>query len=93
MLPTIGSNSGPMASWRDIFSNAAMHRRWPLGVICAESNEARSRPEVPQSRQPGGSAPSTQGAMCGRPRVGKGFLHVCSGGRSSHVFCLLARFT
>ena len=31
-------------------------------------------------------------AMCGRLRVGKGFLHVCSIGRCSHVFGLLARF-
>jgi len=33
------------------------------------------------------------GAMCGRLRVGKCFLHVSSIGRSSHVFGLLARFT
>ena len=32
-------------------------------------------------------------AMCGRLRVGKGFLHVCSIGRCSHVFGLLVRFT
>ena len=32
-------------------------------------------------------------AMCGRLRVGKGFLYACSSGRSSHVFGLLARFT
>jgi hypothetical protein len=32
-------------------------------------------------------------AMCGRLRVGKGFLHECSIGRSSHVFGLLVRFT
>src|SRR6185312_9044394 len=32
-------------------------------------------------------------AMCGRLRVGKSFLHVCSIGRCSHVFGLLARFT
>jgi hypothetical protein len=31
--------------------------------------------------------------MCGRLRVGKGFLHVSRLGRSSHVFGLLARFT
>jgi hypothetical protein len=31
--------------------------------------------------------------MCGRLRVGKGFLHASSSGRSSHVFGLLARFT
>jgi hypothetical protein len=31
--------------------------------------------------------------MCGRLRVGKGFLHVGRLGRSSHVFGLLARFT
>jgi hypothetical protein len=31
--------------------------------------------------------------MCGRLRVGKGFLHVCSIGRCSHVFGLFARFT
>src|ERR1035441_4859913 len=30
-------------------------------------------------------------AMCGRLRVGKGFLHVCSIGRCSHVFGLLVR--
>jgi hypothetical protein len=29
-------------------------------------------------------------AMCGQPRVGKGLLHACSSGRSSHVFGLLA---
>ena len=27
-------------------------------------------------------------AMCGRLRVGKGFLHVCSIGRCGHVFGL-----
>src|SRR5450755_3992744 len=32
-------------------------------------------------------------AMCGRLRVGKGFLHVCSIGRCSHVFGLLVRHT
>jgi hypothetical protein len=32
-------------------------------------------------------------AMCGRLRVGKGFLYACSSGRSSHMFGLLARFT
>ncbi len=32
-------------------------------------------------------------AMCGRLRVGKSFLHVCSIGRCSHVFGLFARFT
>src|SRR5664279_2714225 len=32
-------------------------------------------------------------AMCGRLRVGKNFLHVCSLGRCSHVFGLLARHT
>ena len=31
--------------------------------------------------------------MCGRLRVGKGFLHVCSIGRCSHVFGLLVRHT
>src|SRR5689334_13044369 len=31
--------------------------------------------------------------MCGRLRIGKGFLHACSIGRSSHVFGLLARHT
>ena len=31
--------------------------------------------------------------MCGRLRVGKGFLHVCSVGRCSHVFGLLVRHT
>src|SRR5450759_1743563 len=36
----------------------------------------------------------TLSAMCGRLRVGKGFLHVCSSlGRCSHVFGLLARHT
>ena len=34
----------------------------------------------------------TRWAMCGRLRVGKGFLHECSIGRCSHVFGLLARF-
>ena len=40
------------------------------------------------------SAPHRIGpcAMCGRLRVGKGFLHVCSIGQCSHVFGLLARF-
>ncbi len=33
------------------------------------------------------------GAMCGRLRVGKSFLHVCSIGRCSHVFGLWMRFT
>src|ERR1039457_691964 len=32
-------------------------------------------------------------AMCGRLRVGKGFLHFCSIGRCSHVFGLLVRHT
>ena len=32
-------------------------------------------------------------AMCGRLRVGKDFLRVCSIGRCSHVFGLLARHT
>ena len=32
-------------------------------------------------------------AMCGRLRVDKDFLHVCSIGRCSHVFGLLVRFT
>ena len=32
-------------------------------------------------------------AMCGRLRVGKSFLHVCSIGRCSHVFGLWMRFT
>ena len=32
-------------------------------------------------------------AMCGRLRVGKSFLHVCSIGRCSHVFGLLVRHT
>jgi hypothetical protein len=31
--------------------------------------------------------------MCGRLRVGKSFLHVCSIGRCSHVFGLLVRHT
>ena len=31
--------------------------------------------------------------MCGRLRVGKSFLHVCSLGRCSHVFGLLVRHT
>src|SRR6476620_10589828 len=31
--------------------------------------------------------------MCGRRRVGKSFLHVCSIGRCSHVFGLLVRHT
>src|SRR5664280_2543276 len=35
----------------------------------------------------------TLSAMCGRLRVGKNFLHVCSLGRCSHVFGLLARHT
>jgi hypothetical protein len=34
-----------------------------------------------------------RGAMCGRLRVGKGYLHVRSIGRCSHVFGLFARFT
>jgi hypothetical protein len=33
------------------------------------------------------------GAMCGRLRVGKGYLHERSIGRCSHVFGLLMRFT
>jgi hypothetical protein len=36
---------------------------------------------------------AVQRAMCGRLRIGMGFLHACSSGRSSHVFGLLARFT
>jgi hypothetical protein len=32
-------------------------------------------------------------AMCGRLRVGKGFLHECRIGRCGHVFGLSARFT
>ena len=32
-------------------------------------------------------------AMCGRLLVGKGFLHVCSLGRCSHVFGLFVRHT
>jgi hypothetical protein len=32
-------------------------------------------------------------AMCGRLRVGKSFLHVCSIGRCSHVFGLFVRHT
>ena len=31
--------------------------------------------------------------MCGRLRVGKNFLYVCSIGRCAHVFGLFARFT
>jgi hypothetical protein len=34
-----------------------------------------------------------QWAMCGRLRVGKSFVHVCSIGRCSHVFGLWMRFT
>jgi hypothetical protein len=34
----------------------------------------------------------TRCAMCGRLRVGKDKLDVCSAGRCSHVFGLLARF-
>src|SRR5258706_9095991 len=33
-------------------------------------------------------APCPKSAMCGRLRVGKNFLHVCSIGRCSHVFGL-----
>ena len=35
----------------------------------------------------------TRSAMCGRLRVDKDFLHVCSIGRCSHVFGLLVRHT
>ena len=35
----------------------------------------------------------TRCAMCGRLRVDKDFLHVCSIGRCSHVFGLRMRFT
>jgi hypothetical protein len=35
----------------------------------------------------------TRGAMCGRLRVDKDFLHVCSIGRCSHVFGLWMRLT
>ena len=55
----------------------------PNNVRCApNSGQSRVRSECPLS------------AMCGRLRVGKNFLHVCSSlGRCSHVFGLLARHT
>ena len=37
------------------------------------------------------TSPCLLSAMCGRLRVGKSFLHVCSIGRCSHVFGLSAR--
>jgi hypothetical protein len=50
--------------------------------------------ELPPISGPQGGRPSSPlWAMCGRLRVGKGFLYACSSGRSSHVFGLLARFT
>ena len=36
---------------------------------------------------------TSESGMCGRLRVGKSFLHVCSIGRCSHVFGLLVRHT
>jgi len=48
---------------------------------------------VPESRHKVGTSHLSRRAMCGRLRVGKSFLHVCSIGRCSHVFGLLARYT
>ena len=48
---------------------------------------------APNSRQNPTRFGCPLSAMCGRLRVGKSFLHVCSLGRCSHVFGLLARHT
>src|SRR6516165_9033813 len=48
---------------------------------------------LPESGHRDHASPRQLRAMCGRLRVGKGLLHACSIGRSSHVFGLLARHT
>jgi hypothetical protein len=54
----------------------------PINVrCCSNSDQILRRSEM------------TLSAMCGRLRVGKSFFHVCSIGRRSHVFGLLARHT
>jgi hypothetical protein len=58
----------------------------PKAEIRTGGPNFRSGPRRPRSCEP--ATFHTAWAMCGRLLVGKGFLHVCSIGRSSHVFGL-----
>ena len=58
--------------------------------ICSAKRHVRFTPESGHS-QCNSVCPLC--AMCGRLRVGKNFLYVCSIGRCSHVFGLLVRHT
>src|SRR6266436_6573895 len=69
---------------------------WPMSLVGQERHfrdvrEESGLPPTPDILQHR-SKPPLRG-MCGRLRVGKSFLHVCSIGRCSHVFGLLARHT
>jgi hypothetical protein len=59
----------------------------PLRVISGHFALQKSCPLYPQKRTLGRLMDPLR-AMCGRLRVGKNFLHVCSLGRCSHVFGL-----
>ena len=59
-----------------------------LGVIHVVLAMCALGPLIPKSGDKADIAGLRIRAMCGRLRVGKSFLHVCSIGRCSHVFGL-----
>jgi hypothetical protein len=63
-----------------------------LGSLADIRGRIRDVRFTPRSRHASARVARPLSAMCGRLLVGKGFLHVCSIGRCSHVFGLLARF-
>ena len=72
---------------------------WPtkIGAELAKIGDALAAIGLPSAKEAARAYFARNGqpysAMCGRLRVGKGFLHVCSIGRCSYVFGLLERFT
>ena len=79
-----------MHSLRDI---ALPERRNPVWVNRAGLPLSSGLPVYPGFGHVVALRRLTRWAMCGRLRVGKGFLYACGGSRSSHVFGLSARFT
>ena len=70
------------------FTSTGNYSDWPQ-----TNTTSAARAPPPNSGHSAATVACPRWAMCGRLRVGKNFLHVCSIGRCSHVFGLFMRFT
>ena len=89
-MPDPITDSGGSASAPS--QTVATRERCPLWVMSRHRVTSRHVRYSPQSGHSSVRFACPLSAMCGRLLVGNGFLHVCSLGRCSHVFGLLARF-